>query len=96
MNEESCKSLVSKSDAHEALKNIKIRIAVALDKDRTVFEDCDVPADNHSIIKVKMGVERLLLDLFPKWNHPPFDRRASVGMRRKPSEPSIGTKIARL
>src|SRR5206468_12516463 len=52
MREELAETMLLEADAHEALEDVHVRIAVALDDDRRVLEDRDVPADHHTVAEL--------------------------------------------
>src|SRR5690348_18119638 len=87
--------MVAKADVHEALHQVHVGPAIALDEDRTIFGDCDVPADQQAVGKERMRADGKLLDLGPEWQLPSLDACAGAGMVAGPAETGVGAEVAR-
>jgi hypothetical protein len=85
MSQQLAEPLLAKTLHHEALEYIHVGIAVALDENRPVLEDGDVPADDDTIGELAMRLNGKLLYLSPQWQSPALNRRSAVGV---PDEPA--------
>lgn len=81
--------------AHKALQDVHVGIAVALDHDRSVLENCDVPADHYAIVELAMGGDRQLFHFAPERQRPSFDLRPGIRMHGEPAEPRIRPEVRR-
>src|SRR4051794_34302269 len=95
MGEQMGKLVLAQPHSHEALQDVEIGIAVALDEDRSVVEDGDIPADHDTIVELAVPRHRKRFGFFPTWNSPSLNRRACVWMFREPPELRVRAEIAR-
>ncbi len=68
--------------ATDTLVHVEVRTAVPFDDDRSVFGDCNVPADDLAIIKGAVCSLGEILGRFPERKSDTLDRGMSVGVRR--------------
>src|SRR3954447_15912690 len=94
MSEQFAKAVLAKADGHETLENVQVGVAIAFDEDRPVFENRDVPADDHAVAEMAVRLRRQRLGFVPKREDAPFDRSARVRMDRKPAKMRIAAEIA--
>ena len=80
MGKEFAEPMAPQADAHESLDDVHVWIAVALDQDRSVLEDRDVPAHHHAVGECMVRLHRELLGLFPIRQNAAFDLLARVRM----------------
>ena len=74
VGEQAGKAVFAKPDVHEALNDIEVGIAIALHDDRTVVENRNVPAHDHSVVELAMCLRRNPLRLAPAGQGARFDR----------------------
>src|SRR5438309_1878424 len=94
MCQQLAEAVFAEADGHEALEDVQVGVAVALDEDWPVGKDGDVPADHHAIGEMAVGLGGERFNLVPKRQRASFNRRARVRMDRKPAEARIAAEIA--
>ena len=88
--------VLAKADPHETLEDVEVRISIALDQDRPVLNDCNVPADYRSIHEMAVCGDCIGLGPIPAWDLPALDPFSRIRVDRKPPQRCIGAKVARL
>lgn len=66
VGQEVSEPMLPKTLRHEALQDVHVGIAIALDENGPLFEDCDVPADDDTIGEFAMCVGGELLHVRPQ------------------------------
>jgi hypothetical protein len=81
MGEQIGKPMLAQPDTHEALQDVQIGVPVAFDEDRPVFQDGDIPADDHTIIELAVRRDRKLFGFLPIRHVPSMSTPASSASR---------------